>query len=156
MATTAFLPSTVAARVGKGQTKRLTLTIVTDKPEYELGETVYVTLTLTNVGKKPVTIMYGDSKFFDFAVRIVADSTYEMIFRWSHGRYFSPLATVITLHQGDSFGQTLEWPQIDFEQEPVGSGTYYISGDTLFVLEPSGKLTLLRTQLLSIQILDSM
>jgi len=155
IAITAFLPSTMAARGGKGQLKNLSFTIATDKPEYQLGETVFVTLTLTNIGKKKdITIMYGDSKFFDFTVRIPVNSSYEIIYRWSYDKYFFQLVTVVTLHPGDSFGQTLEWPQTDFDKKQVGPETYYISGETLFILEPSGKLTLLRTQILSIQIVD--
>ncbi len=105
----------------------LILLAESDKSSYRLGETVIVSITLTNNGKEPVTVSYSIGKLFDVVVHDYAGSR---IGAFSDGKFF-PLTRVVflTLRPSESHTEKLAWSQHLYERsnnsfKPIPPGRY--------------------------------
>ena len=93
--------------------------ICTNKKEYDFGEPIYITFTVTNVSDEPLVLNGGEKAAID--IRVQGE-------HWSDGRELAPELTRVTLEPGES--RTLEWvwPTARTDLEPLKriSGVYGI------------------------------
>ena len=83
------------------------LTVTTDKLNYVVGETVVITLTLTNDTNTVQTYEFGTSQRYDVIIRRGGRE----IWRWSDGRVFAQMLGSETLQPGESRVYTVDWNQ---------------------------------------------
>jgi hypothetical protein len=110
------------------------LTLTLQKTEYNLGEPVNVTLTVTNIGNQTTDFDEAPS-WWDF---VVYNDTYNGLYSWLRsGRVFPAYVTRVSLDPGMGFtNEVMVWPQLcnstvnryGAAVSPVSSGTYYIVG----------------------------
>ncbi|MCS6862423.1 MAG: BsuPI-related putative proteinase inhibitor, partial [Abditibacteriales bacterium] len=87
----------------------MTAQITTDKRQYAPGESVRMTLTLMNAGKRPVTLHFRSGQIFDF---IVKRGRVE-VWRWSQDKAFTQALQDITLAPGETKRFEVTWDQVD-------------------------------------------
>lgn len=109
----------VSRRVGG-----LSYTISTDKSTYNLGESVRITLTKTNVSGGSITLRYRTAQRFDFVAR---RGTAE-IWRWSRGRSFAQVASTVTLSPGERQVFRATWDQRNNQGVLIAPGNITIQG----------------------------
>jgi len=120
---------TISTARGVDEQAGLELTMQLEKTEYNLGEQISITLTITNIGNQTINFPYA-AWTFDFRVYNDTNST---IYQWSSLRIF-PMHIIDTpLDLGTGLTNVLVWPQtsnrtVDSEGVPISSGTYFIVG----------------------------
>lgn len=92
-----------------------------DKSKYGLGESVNVTLRLTNIDNKTIMLVFCSPLKVDFRV---CDEIYQTIYTYSGTHGTIAIGSSVILESGESFGRTLTWDQ---QAEP---GIYFIFGRT--------------------------
>jgi len=97
------------------------LVITLEKTVFKLGEPVYVTCILTNIGEENVTLYQTADRMFDFLIR---DKNFIHVYRYAFdygwiGLYF-PFPPI---EPGGNWTETRIW-----DQTYVPLGTYYVSG----------------------------
>ena len=104
----------------------INVTVVTDKPVYQLGEYVTVSVSAYNSMLEPYT--------FHFPTTLQA--TYDMVtedpvyrtFVWHEGKTFEPIYSEITLGPGESYTWDLVHDQDEMAIFPLDIGTYSVMG----------------------------
>ncbi len=83
--------------------------ICTDKKEYDFGEPIHITFTVTNISDNPLTLDGGDGPAID--IRVEGE-------HWSDRRELTPELTRVTLEPGESRVLNWVWPtsQTDIEE----------------------------------------
>jgi hypothetical protein len=109
----------------------LKLTMTLQKTEYNLGEQINITLTITNINNQTINYSYSQPNF-DFRVY---NDTNNDVYRWSSFQFFPDYVIKIPLKTEEGLTGVLTWPQtcnktIDSEGVPVSPGTYYIVGQS--------------------------
>jgi hypothetical protein len=107
------------------QTGALFATVLTDKPEYALGEPVQLTLRVRNASPFTVTVTMPTGQDFDFIVRTLAGPE---VWRWSHDQAFTQAVREVTFAPGETKTFTASWDQRDNDGQPVGPGFYAVTG----------------------------
>jgi len=107
----------------------LELTMAVEKTDYVLGESVNVTLTVTNISNQTIDFAYA-AWTFDFLVYNDTGSVYQ----WSSCRIFPQFIINWPLKPGDNITNVLAWPQTCNLAErsqgiQVSPGTFYILGE---------------------------
>jgi hypothetical protein len=107
----------------------LELTVSVEKTVYTIGETVNITLSITNISKGTVNFTHTGMDF-DF---VVTNDTDNVIYQWSIGRAFPLFVMIEPLQPGENVTATYTWPQTcNANTSTVGTlvspGTYYIVG----------------------------
>lgn len=102
----------------------MTTQTTTDKRQYAPGESVKMTLTLTNAGKRPLTLHFRSGQTFDF---IVKRGRVE-VWRWSHDRAFTQALQDVTLAPDETKRFEATWDQKDNKGKPVSDGRYAVTG----------------------------
>ncbi len=105
----------------------LDLAVCTEKDRYQLGESIDITFTVTNIGSQPRTFSFSTSQRYDISV--FKDT--ELQWNWAHQRFFSPSSGSDTLDPGESFRFTETWDQSTnppMVPTVVGLGDYRIVG----------------------------
>jgi hypothetical protein len=104
-----------------------------NKTEYDLGEPVNVTLTVTNITNETAGFWLAPS-WWDF---LVYNDTNNCLYQWSHSGIVFPMWVMnVTLEPGMTVSEAMVWPQtcnatVDHygtPVSPVSPGTYYIVG----------------------------
>ena len=115
------------------------LSMLLNKTTYALGEPVKMTLTLTNVGDKSVTIHHGWGVPLNY---LVLNLTCSQIYNPQWVTLVPMVRVETTLEPNMSIEKSFTWKQVsvdypltDFQEHPVGTGTYYIVGLTAFSLD---------------------
>jgi hypothetical protein len=109
------------------------LTMTLDKTEYNLGEPINVTLTITNISHQTQDFYYYASSI-DFYVYTGSNNACQWVFQWTNETFSIPQYVVdMPFSPGEKLIQSLVWPQTC--NQPTGSegtqvspGTYYIVG----------------------------
>lgn len=91
-----------------------------NKANYELGETVEITLSLNNQGAETATFQFSTGQMYDFVVLREG----QRIWQWSHGRAFTQAFTTLTLKAGERKVFAEQWNQRGTGGQQVASGTY--------------------------------
>lgn len=115
------------------------LSMLLNKTTYALGEPVKITLTLTNIGDKNVTIHHGWGVPLNyFVLNLTGSDIY-------NSQWLTIVPTVrveTTLEPNMSIEKSFTWKQVsidyplrNFQEHPVSTGTYYIMGFTAFSLD---------------------
>lgn len=116
-------PSGVAVK------NELELKMTVNKDIVPIGQQISFNLTLTNIGKKEVTVTFGTSQAFDLYY-----CTTTACYFWSDSMYFFPMVWEVTLRPGETFSETLQWNLYQYD-EATGKflqpelGTYYVWGE---------------------------
>ena len=104
----------------------LSVTVTTDKNEYNIGEPVEITIFVTNWGVETVYIEFPSTCLGDFNVK---NESGQQIYRWGsdHGCFYIVVPRTIYV------GQTIElfneyWNQLDFYGDQVSPGSYKVKG----------------------------
>jgi hypothetical protein len=97
----------------------LILDIVTDKREYQIGESVEVGIILRNVGQSAASLTFTTSQVFDLVVKRAE----EVVYVWSKGRVFAQVIDEFNLAPSDVIERKLSWT-------PRASGSYVLEGQT--------------------------
>lgn len=100
------------------------LTVTTNKTNYAVGETVVITLTLTNNTGTAQTYDFGSSQRYDVIIRRGGNK----VWQWSDGRAFLQVIGSETLQPGESRTYTVNWNQTNTAGNQVPTGTYTIVG----------------------------
>jgi Intracellular proteinase inhibitor/Dockerin type I domain len=112
---------------------RLDLSLGFNRTEFDLGEPVNITLTVTNVTNETATFLLAPSWWDLF----VYNDTNNCLYRWSSGKIFPFWVVNIPLEPGMNVtSEVMTWPQtcnatvgqMGTPIAPVSPGTYYIVG----------------------------
>jgi hypothetical protein len=88
-----------------------------------------------NLSDRPITLAFGNHPVHDI---IVTNDDGTEVWRWSHGKVFSPVPKVKTLNPHEQFEFITEWDQRNNEGHLVPPGTYWVRGILYF--EPEQEL----------------
>jgi len=131
--------------IGVDEQDGLELTMKLEKTEYGLGESINITLSITNISNQTINFTLT-GMIFDFHVY---NDTNNIIYKWSVGppvRAFPAFVAIIPLNARESLTDVLVWPEtISSEGVPVSPGTYYIVGQ-------NGPTSLLQTTPIQVNI----
>jgi hypothetical protein len=127
--------SSQTLRTARGVNERfgLELTLTLEKTEYDLGEPINVTLTITNISNHTVDFSLAPS-WWDF---LVYNDTSNGLYKWHTGRIFPMWIRDVPLDPGIGLiNEDMVWPQTcnktlssdGVPNWPVSPGTYYIVG----------------------------
>jgi len=127
--------TSVASETATTYKEGIQLTIELDKSSYPAGESLNVTLRVTNRRDTPITLIFGSAQIFDFEIGSVDQS---FSYRWSSHKAFAQVITEIKLEPGEFYERELP---VDVNLQP---GKYLIEGATarFVVAESSESLTL--------------
>jgi len=99
------------------------ITVATDKPTYQLGEYVTISVTAYNPNPEPVTLTTG----FYFASYIM-----DGIYNWVEHRPYAPAVVLYpTIQPYDHLTASLTHGFEDMERYPLGIGTHTVIGEVL-------------------------
>ena len=93
--------------------------VQTDKTFYNIGESVQMTFTVTNLTDEEVRIRFYQEPGFNLLVQKDGMSIYQV----------SLPENSITLNAGESQGISNNWDMKDDDGYPVGPGTYHVIGE---------------------------
>ena len=116
---------------GAQQGGPVTATVTTDRQSYSVGETVRFTLTVTNTGSSPVTVILPSGQRYDFVVRSSGGAE---VWRWSYGRAFTLIYGEQTLDPGQTLTYSETWDQRNNNGQQVPAGQYRVTG--IFTSQP--------------------
>jgi hypothetical protein len=111
---------------------RLELNLVENKTDYDLGEPINITLTITNMTNETASFLLAPSWWDLF----VYNDTNNLLYRWSSGKIFPMYVMFVTLEPGMNISEAMTWPQtcnavvdnFGTPISPVSPGTYYLVG----------------------------
>jgi uncharacterized GH25 family protein len=103
---------------------RLTLQATTEKRQYALGEAVKMKLSLTNAGRRPVTLHFRNGQTFDFIVK----RGRQEVWRWSHDKLFTQALQDIAIAADATKSFEATWDQKDTKGAAVSAGRYSVIG----------------------------
>ncbi len=92
------LPAVPDDASGRAVASPIQVTVTTNKPVYQYGETVVMTLTAKNVGTQPVKLTFTSGQRFDFVVSYHG----MVVWKWSAGKAFPGVMGSLTLNPGQS------------------------------------------------------
>jgi hypothetical protein len=110
----------------------LELNLVQNDSDYDLGEPISVTLTITNITNETASFSLAPSWWDLF----VYNDTNNCLYQWSSGKIFPMYVMFITLEPGMNVSEVMTWPQtctavvdnFGTPISPVSPGTYYLVG----------------------------
>lgn len=108
---------------GKGKDWEVTLT--SDRRRYNSGQSVHLTLRLTNTGDKPLQLTFASAKTHDFTV---SDGDGRIVWQWSHDRAFAQALQERTVLVGGSLTREVTWDGSDNDGDIVEPGDYEVTG----------------------------
>jgi len=100
------------------------------RAEFELGEPIEVTLSVTNCSDARATIRYRDAQRYDFTVSPVGAQGRE-VWRWSQGKTSAQVLGEETFEPGETKTYTEVWDQMSNLGEQVSPGRYVLSAGDL-------------------------
>jgi hypothetical protein len=110
----------------KQQTAAIEVTLTADKETYRRGETVNFTINAKNTSKKSQTLSLPSGQTFDIEARAAGKT--DVVWRWSHGKFFTLMVTDVVIRPGASLTYTAIWDQMDNRRFLVPRGEYEITG----------------------------
>ncbi len=121
----------------------LDFAVCTEKDRYELGESIDITFTVTNIDGQPRTFSFNTSQRYDISVFKAT----ELQWNWANQLFFTPTQGTETLGPGESFQFAQTWDQSTnppMVPTVVGLGDYKIIGTLTSVptLQPSPDLVI--------------
>lgn len=99
------------------------ISVATDKPTYQLGETVNVSVIAHNPNPQPVTLSFGNS--------LNAKYLMDNVFDWTQGKVFIQIVTEVTIGSGDSHVWNLKHGSSERAIYPLNCGTHTIVGEVV-------------------------
>jgi hypothetical protein len=113
------------------ESEGIRLTLKTDKPEYDPGESVQLTFEVTNTTDVPQTFNFSSACQYDLLIR----SSESLVWSFMSDQMCAQTLTSIELDPGEAWSTTYAWDQHTDRGEPVESGTY----DASAILTQTGK-----------------
>lgn len=101
----------------------LRLSLNVGRANYHAGETVSVSLRVTNGGSAPVTLSASSGQQYDVIVR----QRGAVIWQWSHDKAFVQMTREMTMAPGETQSFSGSWDQRDLQGRQVEAGAYDIS-----------------------------
>jgi hypothetical protein len=111
--------------------------VETDKVLYSLGDTVYITFTVSNESDIPQKLIFNTSQIYDFVIFNISKQELGY-YRWSAGRMFAQVITEINLEPNEVKVFTEKWDQKGNNGVQVSVGTYRLN--FWLVSNPSDKI----------------
>jgi hypothetical protein len=108
----------------------LELSMAIQKSNFNVGEPVNITFTVTNIGVQTINYTHSEPEF-DF---IVSNSSNQNLYQWTSFKAFPMLVLITQLDPGHNYTSILTWPQTcnqtiyNNEGVPVSPGQYSITG----------------------------
>jgi hypothetical protein len=101
------------------------LTLDGGRTTFSQGETISMTLSITNCGDEEVIRFYSSGQRYDF---VVSDTEGHEVWRWSHGKAFIQVLGQETFQPGVTVTYTEVWDQSSNAGEQVTPGDYDVLG----------------------------
>ena len=101
--------------------------VSTNKNTYGWGETVVVTVSVTNTGPSTLYFIFGDSHQAGYTIYQVRGQTLKPVSTTYNDIYF-PLVTELTLGPGATENYVFEWAQTSETSTDIKPATYAIKG----------------------------
>lgn len=136
------------------------LTLRLDKTIFQLGESVKLSLTITNISNDTITLSFRSPPELDFAV---CTESSQIIYSFAGTHGFIGILVGMVLKPEESFGQIFSWDQkvlneTDGSSEQVKPGIYFIFGRTgpgLYQIKPcEQEITKIETPKIQIKIIS--
>lgn len=96
--------------------------------------TVYMNLRVFNLSDRPALIEFASGQRFDFEIH---DSSGELIWRWSDGKFFILILELLTIAPGEELSFAASHTLAAPDGEPLPEGTYTVTGR---LASPSSKI----------------
>lgn len=106
---------TASTQVGAAQVE-----LRLNKAVYDVGESVEISLSVTNPGSSNASFRFPTGQMHDFIV--LRDG--QLIWQWSHGKGFTQAFTTLTLRPGESKAFSDRWDQRNNDGQQVLPGEY--------------------------------
>lgn len=119
-----ILPRVPGTAVAGERPGGLRLDLRADRAVYAVGQSVELTLAVTNAGPAPMALTAPSSQLYDFAIL----GRGREVWRWSAGQMFLTVLTRLTIPSGESRVFRERWDQQDQAGRPVGPGEYEVVG----------------------------
>lgn len=88
----------------------LELTLALSADEIRSGESVEMTLNVTNAGQDALTLHFNDGQIFDFlALTVQSEKDPVLVWNWAHDKAFTAALWDLTLQPGDSRSYQVTW-----------------------------------------------
>ena len=102
---------------------QIEVSVATDKLVYDLGESVWVSVTAHNPSAEAVTLVFGTSQ----------QATYLMdgVFDWGEGKQFLQWITYVVIDPCDSYVWNLQHGTDEMETYALALGTHTVIGEVL-------------------------
>jgi len=123
------LPALAAPRQSQYLNPALSVSLITEKSIYRLGEPIKMILVATNASDRTFKAVFSSAKRYDFAAY---DSDGNLVWRWSAGQMFAQAITPLELEPGEEVIFNADWQQQDSEGAPVLDGDYTLKGAILY------------------------
>ncbi|MEW6378654.1 MAG: beta-propeller domain-containing protein [bacterium] len=102
---------------------KLDYQVKTDQAEYEAGETVEITFTVTNADTVPVTLNFTSGRQFDVTITSAGKSK---VWQMSSGSAYTMALGTLQLARGESKEFHARWNQKNDQGQSVAAGTYTV------------------------------
>lgn len=102
------------------QASSINVELSLDKARYCMGETVEITLKLTNQGRSKVAFEFNNGQMYDFA--LIKGG--QVVWQWSHGRVFVQALTTLSFEPGEVRIFRERWTQKNADGALVQAGEY--------------------------------
>ena len=108
----------------RSEADSLEISLALDAGGYAIGEPMEMTLTVTNLARRTVTLTFATAQRFDFVVKRGG----KPIWQWAADRMFAQSVTRERIAAGDSLVLGAEWDQVLPDGTNPGLGAYTIQG----------------------------
>lgn len=126
----AFLVSAILAEeygLVRADSQDMLVSVSTNKKAYGWGNTVVVTVSITNLGSSTLDFVFGDTHQSGFSIYQAHGQTLRPVWTTYNDIYF-PLVTYLTLESGETKSYAFEWAQTSETTTDVKPATYAIIG----------------------------
>lgn len=110
------------------------VSLLLDKEQMQPGDSVRMTLKISNLSATPMTLHFSDGQIFDFEARRAVGG--DLVWNWAHGKAFTEALWDMTLESGESKSYGVIWNGLD-------NGGLAVSGDfalrATLVSNPGGR-----------------
>lgn len=111
------------------------VTVSTDKSAYGWGETVVITVSVTNIGPSTLNFIFADTHQAGFEIYKAVYGrvrTLKLVYT-TYDDYYLPMVTYLTLELGETKNYTFHWSQVSETDVEIKPANYWIGG---YFVEP--------------------
>lgn len=114
-------------RVVQADSQDVTVSFSTDRNAYGWGETVVITVSVTNIDSSTLDLTFATSHQAGYSIFLVHGQTLKLVWTTLNDFYYQ-LETYLTLEPGQTKDYPFQWGQISETDVKIKPGTYVILG----------------------------